>query len=113
MSGWLYLAAVLDLHSRKIVGWSMNCNMATDLVLDALTMAVWRRRRTEPVRIHSDHGSQFGGDDFARWCNDHQVAPSMSRRGNCWNDAVAEPFFSSLKKERIKRHIYATRQDGK
>ena len=63
--------------------------------------------------IHSDQGSQFGSDDFNRWCKYNRLAPSMSRRGNCWDNAVAESFFSSLKKERIKRHIYATRQDAK
>ncbi|MBU0747015.1 MAG: IS3 family transposase [Gammaproteobacteria bacterium] len=111
--GWLYLTAVIDLYSRMVVGWSMNSSMATELVLDALTMAVWRRRPTGPVMIHSDQGSQFGSDDFARWCKDNQLVPSMSRRGNCWDNAVAESFFSSLKNERIKRHIYATRQDAK
>ena len=111
--GWLYLTAVIDLYSRMVVGWSMNSSMATELVLDALTMAVWRRRPTGPVMIHSDQGSQFGSDDFARWCKDNQLVPSMSRRGNRWDNAVAESFFSSLKNERIKRQIYATRQDAK
>lgn len=111
--GWLYLTVVIDLHSRAVVGWSMNSTMATELVLDALMMAVWRRRPKTPVMIHSDQGSQFGSDDFNRWCKDNQLVPSMSRRGNCWDNAVAESFFSSLKKERIKRHIYATRQDAK
>ena len=111
--GWLYLAVVIDLYSRAVVGWSMKSTMATELVLDALMMAVWRRRPKTPVMIHSDQGSQFGSDDFNRWCKDNQLVPSMSRRGNCWDNAVAESFFSSLKKERIKRHIYATRQDAK
>lgn len=111
--GWLYLTVVIDLYSRTVVGWSMNSTMATELVLDALMMAVWRRRPKTPVMIHSDQGSQFGSDDFNRWCKDNQLVPSMSRRGNCWDNAVAESFFSSLKKERIKRHIYATRQDAK
>ena len=111
--GWLYLTVVIDLYSRAVVGWSMNSTMATELVLDAMMMAVWRRRPKTPVMIHSDQGSQFGSDDFNRWCKDNQLVPSMSRRGNCWDNAVAESFFSSLKKERIKRHIYATRQDAK
>ncbi len=109
----MYLTAVIDLCSRMVVGWAMNASMATELVLDALTMALWRRRPTGPVMIYSDQGSQFARDDFARWCKDNQLVPSMSRRVNCWNNAVAESFFSSLKKERIKRHIYATRQDAK
>lgn len=111
--GWLYLTVVIDLYSRIVVGWSMNATMATELVLDALTMAVWRRRPKTPVMIHSDQGSQYGSHDFNRWCKDNQLVPSMSRRGNCWDNAVAESFFSNLKKERIKRHIYATRQDAK
>jgi putative transposase len=111
--GWLYLTVVIDLYSRAVVGWSMNSTMATELVLDAMMMAVWRRRPKTPVMIHSDQGSQFGSDDFNRWCKDNQLVPSMSRRGNCWDNAVAESFFSSLKKERIKRNIYATRQDAK
>ena len=111
--GWLYLTVVIDLYSRAVVGWSMNSTMATELVLDAMMMAIWRRRPKAPVMIHSDQGSQFGSDDFNRWCKDNQLVPSMSRRGNCWDNAVAESFFSSLKKERIKRHIYATRQHAK
>jgi putative transposase len=111
--GWLYLTVVIDLYSRAVVGWSMNSTMATELVLDAMMMAVWRRRPKTPVMIHSDQGSQFGSDDFNRWCKDNQLVPSMSRRGNCWDNAVAESFFSSLKKERIKRHIYASRQEAK
>jgi putative transposase len=78
-----------------------------------LTMAVWRRRPRQPVIIHSDQGSQFGSDDFMRWCADNRLIPSMSRRGNCYDNAVAESFFSSLKKERIRRRIYASRQEAK
>lgn len=111
--GWLYLAVVLDLYSRTVVGWAMKPSMATELVLDALMMAVWRRRPKQPVIIHSDQGSQFGSDDFTRWCKDNHLLPSMSRRGNCYDNAVAESFFSSLKKERIKRSIYATRAEAK
>ena len=111
--GWLYLAVVIDLYSRTVVGWSMKPTMATELVLDALTMAVWRRRPKAEVIIHSDQGSQFASDDFNRWCKDNALLPSMSRRGNCWDNAVAESFFSSLKKEKIKRQIYRTRNDAK
>jgi putative transposase len=111
--GWLYLTVVIDLYSRAVVGWSMKATMATELVLDALMMAVWRRRPKAPVMIHSDQGSQFGSDDFNRWCEDNRLVPSMSRRGNCWDNAVAESFFSSLKKERVKRRIYASRQEAK
>lgn len=111
--GWLYLAVVLDLYSRAVIGWSMKPTMATELVLDALIMAVWRRRPKQPVIIHSDQGSQFGSDDFTRWCKDHHLVPSMSRRGNCYDNAVVESFFSSLKKERIKRRIFASRQEAR
>lgn len=111
--GWLYLAVVIDLFSRTVVGWSMKPTMATEIVLDALVMAVWRRKPRQLVIIHSDQGSQFGSDDFARWCKDNRLIPSMSRRGNCYDNAVAESFFSNLKKERIKRKIYATREEAK
>ena len=111
--GWLYVAVVIDLYSRAVVGWSMKPNMSTDIVLDALMMAVWRRQPKSPVIIHSDQGSQFGSDDFMRWCKDNNLVPSMSRRGNCYDNAVAESFFSSLKKERIRRSIYPTREEAK
>ena len=87
--------------------------MTTDIILDALMMAVWKRKPKQSVIIHSDQGSQFGSDDFARWCKEHNLVPSMSRRGNCYDNAVAEFFFSSLKKERVKQKIYSTREDAK
>lgn len=108
--GWLYLAVVLDLYSRKVVGWSMKPTIHRELVLDALMMAVWRRKPKKPVMIHSDQGSQYGSDDWVRFCRAHNLSPSMSRRANCWDNAVAESFFSSLKKERIKKRIYKTRE---
>jgi putative transposase len=107
--GWLYLAVVMDLYSRRIVGWSTKPTLAQDLVLDALLMAV-RRRKPQHVLIHSDQGSQFGSDAWRRFCRAHHLEPSMSRRGNCWDNAVAESFFSSLKKERIRKRIYRTRE---
>ena len=79
------------------------------LVLDALMMAVWRRKPTQEVIVHSDQGSQYGSDDWKRFCDANKLLPSMSRRGNCWDNAVAESFFSSLKKERIRKRIYKTR----
>ena len=87
--------------------------MATELVLDAMMMAAWRRRPKTPVTIHADQSSQFGSDDFNRWCTDKRLVPSMSRQGNCWGNTVAESLFSSLKKERIKCQVYAARQDAK
>jgi transposase InsO family protein len=112
--GWLYLAVVMDLFSRRIVGWSAGPTIHRELVLDALLMAVRRRRpllmavrRRRPRRtvIHSDQGTQYGSDAWRRFCRSHRLVPSMSRRGNCWDNAVAEAFFSSLKKERIKKRI--------
>ena len=110
--GWLYLAVVMDLYARKIVGWSMKPTLACELVLDAVLMAVWRRRPQQTL-IHSDQGSQYGSDEWLRFCREHSLSPSMSRRGNCWDNAVAESFFSSLKKERIKKRIYKTRDMAK
>jgi putative transposase len=107
--GWLYLAVVVDLFSRKVIGWSMKPTLARELVLDALLMAVLRRRPKLPVIVHSDQGTQYGSDDWQRICRAHGLQPSMSRRGNCWDNAVAESFFSSLKQERIKKRIYKTR----
>ena len=107
--GWLYLAVVMDLFSRKIVGWSTGPTIQREVVLDAVLMAV-RRRRPRGTLIHSDQGTQFGSDAWRRFCRSHRLEPSMSRKGNCWDNAVAESFFSSLKKERIKKHIYRNRE---
>ncbi|EQC0636616.1 IS3 family transposase [Salmonella enterica] len=107
--GWLYLAVVIDLFARNVVGWSMKPTLSRELALDALMMAVWRRKPDGEVVVHSGHGSQYGSDDRQRFCRANNLAPSMSRRGNCWDNAVAESFFSSLKKERIRKRIYKTR----
>ncbi|MGK4357829.1 IS3 family transposase [Enterobacter cloacae] len=107
--GWLYLAVVIDLFARNVVGWSMKPALSRELALDALMMAVWRRKPDGEVIVHSDQGSQYGSDDWQRFCRANNLAPSMSRRGNCQDNAVAESFFSSLKKERIRKRIYKTR----
>nr|WP_159465529.1 IS3 family transposase [Scandinavium goeteborgense] len=107
--GWLYLAVVIDLFARNVVGWSMKPTLSRELALDALMMAVWRRKPDGEVIVHSDQGSQYSSDDWQRFCRTNNLAPSMSRRGNCWDNAVAESFFSSLKKERIRKRIYKTR----
>ena len=107
--GWLYLAGVMDLYSRRIVGWATKPTMAQELVLDAPLLAV-RRRKPQHVLIHSDQGSQCGSDAWRRFCREHHLEPSMSRRGNCWDHAVAESFCSSLKKERIRKRIYKTHE---
>ncbi len=96
--GWPYLAVVIDLFARNVVGWSMKPSLSRELALDPLLMAVWRRRPEETVIVHSGQGSQYGSDDWRRFCQANNLSPSMSRRGNCWDNAVAESFFSSLKK---------------
>ncbi len=107
--GWLFLAAVMDLYSRQIVGWATQPTMTSDLVLQALLAAVWKRKPGPGVMVHSDQGSQFTSSDWQSFLKAHHMVPSMSRRGNCHDNAVAESFFSVLKKERIKRRIYPNR----
>ena len=107
--GWLFLAAVMDLYSRQIVGWATASTMTSDLVLQALVAAAWRRKPGPGVMVHSDQGCQFTSSDWQSFLKAHRMVPSMSRRGNCHDNAVAESFFSVLKKERIKRRIYPTR----
>ncbi len=108
--GWLYLAVVIDLYSRAVVGCSMLGHTRTALVLDAMLMAKWRRQPKQPVVIHSDQGSQFGSDAFNRWCKENNFITSMSRRGNCYDNAAMESFFSSLKKEKTRGQTYNTRE---
>jgi putative transposase len=106
--GWLYLSVVMDLFSRLIVGWAAQPTIHRELVLNAVLMAV-RRRRPRGTLIHSDQGTQFGSDAWRRFCRSNHLELSMSWKGNCWDNAVAESFFSSLKKERIKKQIYKNR----
>ncbi|CAN5338227.1 hypothetical protein BH11PSE5_BH11PSE5_16550 [soil metagenome] len=96
---------VVDLYARKVVGWSMSASLPRELALDALLMAVWRRKPDRRVVVQSDQGSQCGSDDFQRFCQAQNLEPSMSRRSNCWDKAVAESFFSSLKKERVRTRV--------
>ena len=107
--GWLFVAVVLDLFSRRAVGWSMHPAMTTQLVTDALTMAVWRRGAVDALLHHSDQGSQYTSEAFQRLLRDLGVTCSMSRSGNVWDNAVMESFFSTLKTERTNRRHYATR----
>lgn len=107
--GWLYVAVVIDLFSRRVVGWSMSATMAAQLVTDALVMAIWRRGRPRALLHHSDRGSQYSSEGFQRLMADHGVTCSMSRSGNVWDNAAMESFFSSLKTERLGRKIYRTR----
>lgn len=113
LEGFAYLAVVLDLHSRRVVGWSMQSRQTTDVVLQALHMAIWRRKPKGRVLIHSDQGSQFTSMDWTAFIRAHNLEHSMSRRGNCHDNAVAESFFSSLKRERIRRRTYKTRQEAR
>ena len=108
--GWLYLAVILDLHSRRVVGWSMNERMTSTLVCDALRMAWFRRRRPEGVIVHSDRGSQYCGKDFQRLLKRYKMTSSMSRKGDCWDNAVAESFFHSIKVEAIHGENFETRE---
>jgi len=111
--GWLYLAVILDLFSRRVVGWSLQSRITKELVLDALLMAMWRRKPTTTVTVHTDQGSQYTSHDWQDFLKAHNLQASLSRRGNCYDNAVAESFFQLLKRERIKRHIYSTRDDAR
>jgi putative transposase len=111
--GWLYVAAVIDLFSRRVVGWSMSAAMTAQLVTDALVMAIWRRGKPDALVHHSDGGSQYTSEQFQRLMADHGVVCSMSRSGNVWDNAAMESFFSSLKTERVDRKTYRTRDEAK
>jgi putative transposase len=111
--GWLFLAVVIDLFSRQIVGWSMQPKMHVDLALNALLMAVWRRKPKNEVLIHSDQGSQYTSSDWQTFLKSHNLVCSMSRRGNCYDNAVAESFFQLLKRERIRRKTYKDREEAR
>jgi putative transposase len=111
--GWLYVAAVIDLFSRRVVGWSMSAAMTAQLVTDALVMAIWRRGKPDALLHHSDRGSQYTSEQFQRLMADNGVVCSMSRSGNVWDNAAMESFFSSLKTERIDRKTYRTRDEAK
>jgi putative transposase len=109
--GWLYVAAVMDLYSRRIVGWSMSDTMHAKMVTDALLMALWRRGRPRELLHHSDQGSQYTSEDFQLLLKTQGITCSMSRRGDCWDNAAMESFFSSLKTERLSRKVYRTRDE--
>ncbi len=104
---------VLDLFSRQVIGWSMKPRMCSDLAIDALLMAVWRRKPRQEVMIHSDQGSQFSSSDWQSFLKANNLISSMSRRGNCHDNAVAESFFQLLKRERIRRKTYSTREEAR
>lgn len=113
LEGWLYLAVVLDLYSRKVVGWSMSHGMKAELVNDALLMAIWRRKPNPGLLWHTDRGSQYAADSHRQLLKAHGIDQSMSRKGNCWDNAVSESFFHTLKTELIHDQIFATREHAK
>ena len=108
--GWLFLAVVIDLFSRKVVGWSMRPDMQRDLVIDALEMAWFKRNpgKEAGLSFHSERGSQYASDDFSEMLKDHGITPSMSRKGNCWDNACSETLFGSLKVERLHGQRFKT-----
>ena len=110
--GWLYLAVVIDLYSRKIVGWSMGSRMKAQLVCDALTMAIWQRQPKAGLIVHSDQGVQYASHQYRRLLKTHGFIGSMSKKGCCWDNAVAESFFGSLKQERVNWRNYQTRYEA-
>jgi transposase InsO family protein len=107
--GWLYLAVVIDLYSRRVVGWSMSKCISRKLVIDALTMAIWRRKPSSGLVFHSDRGSQYCSHDFQKLLKNHGILSSMSRKGDCWDNAVAESFFGCLKVEQVFGVKYLSR----
>ena len=111
--GWLYLAVILDLFSRQIIGWSMSNRNNTELVQNALTMAIWRRGEINDVIVHSDQGSTYASGDYQKQLRENKLRCSMSRKGECLDNAVAESFFGSLKNELVYHNDYKTREEAK
>ena len=111
--GWLYLSVVMDLYSRQIVGWATNEQMKKQLVLDALAMAYWQRKPSKGLLHHSDRGSQYASHEYQRQLQFYGMTASMSRKGNCWDNAPTERFFRSLKSERLTACRFVTRNQAK
>jgi putative transposase len=111
--GFAHLAVVLDIFSHRVVGWAMQSRQTTNVVLQALLAAIWRRKPKNRVLVHSDQGSQFTSMEWASFLKHHNLGPSMSRRSNCHDNAVAESFFNLLKRERIRRKVYRTRAEAR
>ena len=110
--GWLYLAVVLDLCSRAVVGWSMAGHMRAELVNQALSMAIYQRQPAAGLLMHTDRGSQYGADSYRQLLHQHEIHPSMSRKGNCWDNAVAESFFHTLKTELVYVEDFNTHEQA-
>lgn len=111
--GWLYLAVVLDLYSRAVIGWATGARLTAGLATEALTMAIWRRKPTPGLLHHSDRGVQYAAGDYQRQLAAEGIACSMSRKGNCWDNACVESFFATLKKELVHDRRYLTREEAK
>lgn len=111
--GWLYLAVVLDLYSRAVIGWAIGDRLTTELATQALTMALWRRKPNESLLHHSDRGVQYAAGDYQGLLAQHDIACSMSRKGNCWDNAVVESFFHTLKVELVHHRRYLTREEAR
>jgi len=113
LQGWLYLAVIIDLHSRKVIGYAMSKRINKALVCDALMMALWRRGFPKGVILHSDRGSQYCSKRYQKLIKTHELICSMSRKGNCWDNAIAESFFKTLKVELVYQTRYATRDEAR
>jgi len=111
--GWMYLAVVIDLYSRRVVGWSIDKRMTKQLVMDAILMAIWRRKPAPGLIFHSDRGSQYCSHDFQKLLKIYAIRSSMSRKGDCWDNAVAESFFGTLKSETVFGERFETRDQAK
>ena len=111
--GWLYLATVIDLYSRAIVGWSLGDRITSSLVEDALSKAVWSRKPKKGLIFHSDRGSQYASISFQNLLKNYGIISSMSRKGNCWDNAVAESFFKIIKSELIYHKVYYTKEEAR
>ena len=112
-TGWLYLATVIDLYSRQVVGWSMADNMKSKLVNDALTMALFQRKPKKGLIWHTDRGSQYASESHRSIIKDHKITQSMSKKGDCWDNAVAESFFHTLKTELTNHYKFKNQQEAK
>jgi putative transposase len=111
--GWLYVAVIMDLYSRQIIGWAMDRRMTDELVKEALRMALYRRKINSSVLLHSDRGSQYASKDYQQLLNQHGIQCSMSRKGNCWDNAPMESFFKTLKVECVYRHSFKSLEQAR
>jgi putative transposase len=111
--GWLYLAVIIDLYSRQVIGWSMSHRMEKQLVIQAVLMALWQKNHQRSVILHSDRGSQYTSHEYQQFLKAHGIVSSMSAVGSCYDNAAAESFFGLLKRERVNRRKYVTRADAR